>query len=166
MRFGGLSMETVISAEDHFRQGCGHLQAERAPEALEQFRAAQRIDPANACFRSYYGLCLGLAERRFDRALELCRSAAREEFFNPLLYHNLARVHLAFGFKAEAIRYLERGLMIDPACDPIVQELHGLGMRRGPVLGFLRRGNRINRWLGKFRNRVRRGSPALAASRA
>ena len=36
-------------------------------------------------------------ERAFDRALELCRSAAKEEFFNPELYHNLARVHLAFG---------------------------------------------------------------------
>jgi hypothetical protein len=28
-------------------------------------------------------------------------------------------VHLAFGFKAEAIRYLRRGLMIDPASEPI-----------------------------------------------
>ena len=159
-------METVPSAEEHFRLGCGHLQADRTSEAMEQFRSAHRIEPANACFRSYYGLCLGLAERRFDRALELCRSAAREEFFNPLLYHNLARVHLSFGFKAEAIRYLERGLMIDPACDPIVQELAGLGLRRGPVLGFLRRGNRLNRWLGKLRDRTQRKGPALAPSRA
>jgi len=150
-------MEMATSAEEHFRLGCGHLEAERAPAALEQFRTAQRIDPSNACFRSYYGLCLGLTERRFDRALELCRSAAREEFFNPLLYHNLARVHLTFGFKAEAIRYLKRGLMIDPACGPVVQELHRLGVRRGPVLRFLRRGNPVNRWLGKLRARILRG---------
>lgn len=157
-------MEMASTAEEHFRMGCGHLAAERAPAALEQFRTAQRIEPSNACFRSYYGLCLALTERRFDRALELCRSAAREEFFNPILYHNLARVHLSFGFKAEAIRYLERGLLIDPACDPIVQELKGLGIRRGPVLRFLRRGNPVNRWLGKFRDRLRSGvspGPAL-----
>ena len=139
---------------------------EEATREVRTLQEAHRIEPANACFRSYYGLCLGLAERRFDRALELCRSAAREEFFNPLLYHNLARVHLSFGFKAEAIRYLERGLMIDPACDPIVQELAELGLRRGPVLGFLRRGNRLNRWLGKLRDRTQRKGPALAPSRA
>jgi tetratricopeptide (TPR) repeat protein len=161
-RIGRSRMEKTTSAEEYFRVGCGHLEADRPSAALEQFRTAQRIDPTNACFRSYYGLCLGLAERRFDRALELCRSAAREEFFNPLLYHNLARVHLAFGFKAEAIRYLNRGLMLDPACEPLVQELCGLGVRRGPVLRFLRRGNRVNRWLGRLRDWARgRGTPLV-----
>ena len=158
-------MDTTHSVEEHFGLGCRHLEAERYADALEQFRTTQRLDPTNACFRSYYGLCLGLAERRFDRALELCRSAAREEFFNPLLYHNLARVHLAFGFKAEAIRYLTRGLMIDPAYDPIVQELRRLGVRRGPTLRFLRRGNPVNRWFGKLRVRIQGGEMPLAPFR-
>ena len=159
-------MDTTHSAEEHFRLGCGHLEAERHADALEQFRTTQRLDPTNACFRSYYGLCLGLVERRFDRALELCRSAAREEFFNPLLYHNLARVHLTFGFKAEAIRFLTRGLMIDPACGPIVQELRRLGVRRGPVLRFLRRRNPVNRWFGKLRERIHGGETFPAPFRS
>ena len=155
-------MDTIYSPEEHFRLGCGHLEAERHADALEQFRMAQQLDPTNARFRSFYGLCLGLAERRFDRALELCRSAAREELFDPLLYHNLARVYLAFEFKAEAVRYLKRGLRIDPACDPIVHELHRLGRRRGPVLRFLRRGNPVNRWFGKLRERIHGSQTSLA----
>ncbi len=152
------SMETTSGADEHFRCGLVELEAGRAAEALEHFRIAQRLDPARPSFRSYFGLCVGLSERRFDKALELCRSAAKEEFYNAGLYHNLARVHLAFGFKAEAIRNLRRGLMIDPKCSSIVAEFERLGQRRGPVLGFLRRQNRLNRWLGFARRRVQ-GTP-------
>ena len=143
-------MELPPCADQHFRCGMAELEAERFGDALEHFRTAQRLDPARPTFRSYFGLCLGLSERRFDKALELCRSAAKEEFYNASLYHNLARVHLAFGFKAEAIRYLRRGLMIDPGCQLILIELDRMGRRRGPVLGFLRRQNPVNRWLGRL----------------
>jgi tetratricopeptide (TPR) repeat protein len=159
-------METTPRADEQFRCGMAELEAGRFAEALEYFRTAQRLDPARATFRSYFGLCLGLSERRFDKALELCRSAAKEEFYNAALYHNLARVHLAFGFKAEAIRYLRRGLMIDPRCRPILAELQNLGCRRGPVLGFLRRQNPINRWLGRLRQRFHGSSPSLETVRA
>ena len=98
-------MDASCSAEEHFRRGEAALQSEDHARALEHFRAANRLDPTSPRYRSYFGLCLGLAERRFDKALDLCRSAAKEEFFNPALYHNLALVHLAFGFKAEGIRY-------------------------------------------------------------
>jgi tetratricopeptide (TPR) repeat protein len=154
-------MESTLCADEHFRCGLAELEAERFGDALEHFRTAQKLDPARPAFRSYFGLCLGLSERRFDKALELCRSAAKEEFYNASLYHNLARVHLAFGFKAEAIRYLRRGLMIDPRCQPILTELECLGRRRGPVLGFLRRRNPVNRWLGRMRRRGRRNPTNL-----
>ena len=98
-------------------------------------------------------MCLGITERRFDHALELCRSAAKEEFYNPELYRNLAQVHLAFGFKAEGIRYLRRGLMIDPANQQILDDLMALGVRRRPSLSFLPRRHLINRWIGMFRGR-------------
>ncbi len=146
-------MDATFSAEEHFREGQSELDRERLDAALEHFRAAQRLDPTSPRYRSYFGLCLGLAERRFDRALELCRSAAKEEFFNPALYHNLARLHLAFGFKTEGIRFLRRGLMIDPQNAAILAETRSLGIRRRPVLGFLRRGHLINRWFGRFRSR-------------
>jgi len=152
--FSGGDMDASCSAEEHFRRGEVACQIEDHTVALEHFRAANRLDPRSPRYRSYLGLCLGLAERRFDRALELCRSAAKEEFFNPVHYHNLARVHLAFGFKAEGVRYLRRGLMIDPGNGPIDDELRGLGIRRAPPLRFLSRRHVLNRWIGSLRGHL------------
>jgi tetratricopeptide (TPR) repeat protein len=147
-------MDTNFSAEEHFRRGRAALDSDHYSVALEHFCAAQRVDPNNSRYRSYYGLCLGIAKRRFDQALELCRSAAKEEFYNPELYRNLAQVHLVFGFKAEGIRYLRRGLMIDPANQQILDDLMELGVRRRPPFGFLPRRHLINRWIGMFRGRL------------
>ena len=146
-------MDTPLTAAEHFCRGEAALAADDTSGALEHFRSAHRLEPANPRHRSYFGLCLGLAERRFDRALDLCRAAAKEEFFNPVLYHNLARVHLAFGFKAEGIRFLRRGLMIDPDNEVIGQHLEQIGVRCPSVLGFLRRRHVLNRWLGQLRHR-------------
>ena len=72
-------MDATFSADEHFREGQSELERDRVDAALEHFRAAHRLDPTSPRYRSYFGLCLGLAERRFDRALELCRSAAKED---------------------------------------------------------------------------------------
>jgi tetratricopeptide (TPR) repeat protein len=143
-------MQRSVTAEESYRRGRDQLERGDVQLAFEHFRSAHQVDRANPRYRSFYGLGLALVERRFDRALELCRSAAKEEFFNPELYHNLARVHLAFGFKAEAIRYLRRGLMIDPGNSGMQNELRGLGVRRRPVLSFLPRRHPVNRLLGRF----------------
>jgi tetratricopeptide (TPR) repeat protein len=148
-----MAMDATFTAEEQYRRGRALLAEDRHPDALECFRSAHQIDRANPRYRSFYGLGLGLVERRFEKALELCRSAAKEEFFNPELYHNLARVHMAFGFKSEAIRYLRRGLMIDPANTSLADDLARLGRRRMPVLQFLPRNHPVNRWLGRMRTR-------------
>jgi tetratricopeptide (TPR) repeat protein len=147
-RFG---MQVSFTAEEHYRRGKELLKDGKESDAFDHFRTSHNLDPVNPRYRSHYGLGLALVERRFDRALELCRSAAKEEFFNPDLYHNLARVHLAFGFRAEAIRYLRRGLMIDPGNLPMVNDLRRLGVRQSPVLGFLPRRHPMNRLLGRCR---------------
>jgi tetratricopeptide (TPR) repeat protein len=146
-------MDTSFSADEHFRRGRAALDCKDHSVALEHFHSAQRVDPNSPRYRSYYGLCLGIAKRRFDQALELCRSAAKEEFYNPELYRNLAQVHLEFGFKAEGIRFLRRGLMIDPANQQILDDLMDLGVRRRPPFAFLPRRHLINRWFGLFRGR-------------
>lgn len=147
-------MHVSATAEEHYRRGRERLEAGDAPGALAQLRTAHQLERTNPRYRSFYGLALALVERRLDRALELCRSAAKEEFFNPELYHNLARVHLAFGFKAEAIRYLRRGLMIDPGHAAMQEDLATLGRRRRPVLAFLPRRHPVNRLLGRVRRRL------------
>ena len=104
--------------------------------ALAHFRAAHRLDPVSAQYRSFYGLALGLCERRWEQALELCRSAARDEFFDPVHYHNLARLHLAFGFKAEGLRLLKRGLMIAPGNEEIRDALRRPGRAQASAAGL------------------------------
>jgi tetratricopeptide (TPR) repeat protein len=158
-------MSSQASAQEHFRQGCEDLGEQVLDRALAHFRTAHRLDPGSARYRSYYGLVLGLCERRWEQALELCRSAARDEFFDPIHYHNLARLHLAFGFKAEALRLLRRGLMIAPDHEQIIVALRGLGVRRRPPIGFLRRENKLNRWLGMLIDRLHVGpEPEPSAS--
>jgi tetratricopeptide (TPR) repeat protein len=123
-------------------------------QALERFRQAHEVDPANARVRSYYGLCLGMVERNFEESAELCRSAARQEFFNPSLYLNLGRLHLTFGFKNEGLRYLQRGQMIDPGNVEIETEIAELGRRDPPIIHFLPRRHIVNRWLGIARHHI------------
>jgi len=149
-------MDSIASsAEEHFRRGSAAFDAGEHASALEDFRVAARLDSANATYRSYLGLATGLAERRLDQALELCRDAAREEFFNPVHYLNLARLHLAFGFKSEAVRLLRRGLMIDPENREIAGAMQSLGVRRRPPIAFLRRQHTVNRWAGWLLHRLR-----------
>lgn len=156
-------MDVSATAEEHYRRGRERLDAGDAAGALAELRTAHQLEQTNPRYRSFHGLALALAERRLDRALELCRSAAKEEFFNPELYHNLARVHLAFGFKAEAIRYLRRGLMIDPSHGAMRADLAHLGRRGRPVLTFLPRRHPVNRLLGRVRRRLGQ-APEVASS--
>lgn len=147
-------MDARRTAVEHFERGRDLLLTGDEAAAFEHFRSAHALDPGNPRVRSFHGLGLALRERRFNRALELCQSAVKEEFGNPDLYFNLARVHLAFGFKAEGIRYLRRGLMIDPEHAATHGELDRLGVRRSSVLPFLPRRHPLNRWLGRMRGRL------------
>jgi len=148
-------MDQRFSAEEHFQTGRELLQGGDPGAAFEHFRSAYSLQRDNARYRSFYGLCVALVDRRFNKGLELCGAAVKEEFFNPDLYLNLARVHLSFGFKAEGLRYLRRALMIDPGNAEAQEELNRLGLRRRPVLTFLPRRHLLNRWLGRARQRLR-----------
>jgi len=119
--------------------------------AMQGLRPVFDEDRAHAQIRSYYGLALGLARGRYHEALDLCQSAVKQEFFNPELYLNVARLNLAFGFRAESLRYLRRARMIDPANEGIEELLEEFGLRREPVLRFLPRRHLLNRWLGSAR---------------
>ena len=139
-----------------YERGRHLLESGEAREALGHLRAAHEQAPQHARIRSLYGLALARAERRFAEAVELCNSALKQEFFNPSLYYNAAQVYLEFDFKADAIRCLKRGLMIDPSNGTIAELLHELGRRRGPVLRFRPRTQLLNVGLGHARHRMRR----------
>ena len=141
-------------AQTCLAEGLDLYAAGEVEQAFEHFRQGHQTDPGHAKLRSYYGLCLGLVTHDFQESAELCRSAARQEFFNPSLYLNLGRLHLTFGFKSEGVRYLQRGKMIDPGNLEIEHELAELGRRDPPIIHFLPRRHILNRWLGIARHHL------------
>lgn len=142
------------SARETFERGRALFEGGDPEGALPVLEIAYAAEGNDSQVRSYYGLCLGLVDRRFEEAVELCRSAVKQEFFNPDLYFNLARLHFGFGFKLEGVRFLRRGLMIDPSHEGILRSLREVGDRATPVLGFLPRRHPVNRWLGAVRHSV------------
>jgi tetratricopeptide (TPR) repeat protein len=137
-----------------FEQGTEHLAAGRAADALPCLRRAAERAPAHARVRSALGVALATVERDFEGARDLCESAVKQEFFNPDLYFNLARVYLTFGRRPEALRYLRRGQMIDPGHAGIARTLSKLGRRRLPVVPFLPRRHPLNRVFGSARKLI------------
>lgn len=153
--------EQEFTPEEHFRRGLALLEGGHGTDSFEHLSRAYLADPQSARFRSSYALALALVRGQFLGAVELARAAVRQEFYNPDLYLNLARIYLAFDCKAEAVRYLRRGLMVDPENERLRRKLAELGERRKPALPFLPRGHIVNRLLGRIQARV--GAPISAA---
>lgn len=141
-------------AQRLFDEGRAALDSNRVSEALESLRQASAEAPDHAQIRSFLGLAVARSDRAFSEARTLCEEAASQEFFNPELYLNLAKVYLHFGRRSEALRYLRRGQMIDPGHDGIQKSISSLGKRGLPIVPFLPRRHPVNRALGAARSRV------------
>ena len=61
-------MGATFTAEEEYRRGRGLLEAGRNSEALECFQAAHHLDPRSARYRSFVGVGIAVAERRFNKA--------------------------------------------------------------------------------------------------
>jgi tetratricopeptide (TPR) repeat protein len=156
--------QAQFTPDEHHRRGVALLEGGHGHEGFEHLSRAYLADPQNARFRSSYALALALVRGQFLGAVELARAAVRQEFHNAELYLNLARIYLAFDFKAEAIRFLRRGLMVDPENSRLHRKLGELGVRRRPPIRFLPRGHVLNRMLGRLQARVLGPSLARLAS--
>lgn len=144
-------MTGILSSEESLRRAQELLRSGLEMAALEHFASAHERAPEDPRYRSHYGWAVAMVEHRVDRGVSLCRSALREAADQPELYHNLARILLAHGRKTEGIKYIRRGLMVDPRNAALVLEWRRLGIRRAPVLAFLPRRHFANRLLGRVR---------------
>jgi tetratricopeptide (TPR) repeat protein len=147
-------MSGILNPNESLRRGQELLRAGLEMAALEHFANAHRSNPDDARLRSHYGWAVATIEHRFERGLGLCREALRADGGSADIYLNLSRVLMAGGRKAEGIRYLKRGLMVEPRDATLLVEWRRLGVRRSPVLPFLPRRHLVNRMLGRVRGMV------------
>ena len=155
------------AAEDSFDKGCRALEAHDWRAATAFFEAAitleKRLAPKapQARYRSYYGLCLGLAKKRHDLAIKLCQKAIQLEQYNPDLHWNLGRVLYDAGRRREAYRVFVRGVKQQPGHRGLVGDIRRMGLRKKAVLPFLSRKNPLNVTLGRMRAEAAARSRAL-----
>ena len=143
-------------AEEAFKKGLAALKNRETAVARALFEAAIQIERRYGVARiqprylSYYGVTLVDDLERRPMALDCCRQAVREEFFNPDLFLNLSRVLLRLGNRGEAHKAASRGLALDPRHVGLRAHVQAMGVRGRPVVPFLHRDNRINVTLGRM----------------
>src|SRR5574337_612918 len=102
---------------------------------------------------SYLGYCLARERHQFKKGAGLCLEALKEEPQQPIHYLNLARVYLAAGEKARAIKTLRQGLKMGRN-RLILEELKKLGIRKLPVFRSLSRAHPLNKHVGLLFTRL------------
>ncbi len=118
------------------------------------YAAAHRHDANEPAALSRYGLTLTLVARDELKGQAFCEEAVRRGEDGGDALWRLARVYLATYQKERGVRAVLRGLDVAPDHEGLRELLLTLGVRRPPVLPFLRRGNPLNVYLGKLRHRL------------
>ena len=137
-----------------FKQALTLLRDNYAIRALPHMRRAVELDTHNPYYRSYLGVVLARAERRWAEAEELCDTAVRMKRNQAQLYLNLAEVYLVAGRREDAAETLTTGLKYARRDVRLSLALNRLAQRRKPILSFLDRRHPVNRHLGKIRHRT------------
>ncbi len=114
--------------------------------ALMHFETAARLHPDPAV-QSALAYCLAKERRHYQKAFSLCREALGAAPADPRHYYHLGRIHLLANQKTQAITTFRRGLKAR-RYQPIIDELHRLGIRQPPPFTALPREHLINRSLG------------------
>lgn len=110
--------------------------------------------PLPARYHSYRGYAIARVANRIHEGLEYCEKSAREDYWDPEIWINLARVRLLAGNRHGAISAVNEGLAIDPSQKSLIYLYRDLGIRRPPVISFLSRTNPVNHLLGQARHKI------------
>jgi tetratricopeptide (TPR) repeat protein len=143
-------VEDAFPAE--FQKAQEALRMGNYPVALVHLERCVGWCPTPECL-SALGFCLAKVKGDFAGGVARCREALRLEPDNPFHLLQLGRVHLLAGRRADAIKAWRQGLRHGKN-RPILRELERLGVRKVPVVRFLRRENPVNICLGKLLTRL------------
>jgi tetratricopeptide (TPR) repeat protein len=104
---------------------------------------------------SFYGLCITRERGTIQEGFRLCETALKKDPGKAENYLNLARIYLWNGLSSQAVNMLREGLKVDRDHPGILEELRAMGVRRRPLLYFLPRENRLNKYIGMVLSKFR-----------
>jgi tetratricopeptide (TPR) repeat protein len=139
------------------------LQKKNNKSALELLTYALKQYPDEPVLLSYYGCLEAVINKNYPHAIETCRRAIDclekklpfgREFFSSVFYLNLGRAYLASGNKTEAVEAFQKGLSFEKDNKDILWELKKIGMRRKPLVPYLKRDNPINKYIGMLLHKL------------
>lgn len=99
-------------------------------------------------YMSYQGLCQVYSGD--ISGLNLCRRAAAMETIQPRVFVNLALAELKMKHRKRACSAVKLGLSVDHTDPTLLRLRERMGVRRSPVVPFLKREHLLNRWLGRY----------------
>jgi tetratricopeptide (TPR) repeat protein len=149
---------------DYIHEAEGLIKRNNQKEALKLLTDALEHYPSNPFIWSYQGCLEAVVNKKYSKGVNTCRHAFKilkeqvpfgEEFFSPILYLNLGKAYLAASKRKEAYASFQKGLEIDKENRALLNELKRLGMRRQPLLPFLKRSNPLNKYLGKLSHKLK-----------
>jgi tetratricopeptide (TPR) repeat protein len=147
------------STSDYMGEVKEFLKKKNKKSALRVLHEAIELYPDDPFLLSYYGCLEAVANKNYKSGIDTCHRAIEslkrrvpfgEEFFFPVFYLNLGRAYLAAGKKKEAVESFSRGLSADKENSDLLWEIKKLGVRRKPVVPFLKRSNPINKYIGQL----------------
>ena len=142
-----------IEAERLLEKGIEVFIQGNTPSALYHFEKASNI-VNSPLINSYYAFCIAKERGQFNKAISLCSEALRKEPENALLYLNLGRIYQLLKRKADAVKTFREGLKFE-VNQQIIDELTKLGIRKHPIIPFLKRSNPLNKYLGIMFDKLR-----------
>jgi hypothetical protein len=159
--FGDMSMsgshypapgDRVRAAREAYDLGLAFYRKKQWKTAARHFAEADRKcghdDVHLHLYLSYQGLCEVCSGD--ISGLNLCRRAASMETIQPRVFLNLALAELRLKHRKRACSAVKIGLSIDHTDPGLLRLREKMGVRRSPLLPFLKRENLLNRLLGRY----------------
>ena len=143
----------TFESQELYRRAGACMQKRNFEKAEGLLSEALKICPDNALYLSNYGLSVGmLGDLREGE--KLCRKAIKLAPSLSILHVNLGRIFMEQDNRKDARNCFARAYELDNTSSAAALELSGMGVRRPPVIRFLRRDNPLNIWLGRVRHRM------------
>src|SRR6202046_1080206 len=137
-----------------FKEGVAMLKNGYAQTALAPLRRAFETEKRNTYYLSFLGLAIARAERKWDRAADLCEIAVQLKRQEVQFHLNLAEVYQLAGRRTKSMEALDDALELFSSDQRLKRARSRIEKRRTPVLSFLDRNNVLNIHLGKLRHRA------------